>query len=211
MNQETADALKVVDHFHKDCALLFEDLVRCIYEKPFTKALATGQAGYYSVGANSAGVISSSHQRVLVIDKSVNDGPTNRFQFAQMLVKAHEDHLRGDKSPNFKAVCQRLGVDPVFPLLLVTGVLEPRDVSRSRFLDSKLGRQWVGHTLLLYVPQDIRLLSPDCYRFGEWLTIESKPGTDSWYCEKAKFKIRRLLEIHDSREVEKVVDELFGI
>jgi len=208
MNQDTVNALKEVDRFHKNCALLFEDLVKCINEKLLTdtfEPLPSGQAGYYWVDANGN---SSGYKRALIFEKK----DTKRFQFVQMLVKTHEPDLRGAESPGFKAVCKRLDVDPLFPLFLVTGVFEPRDVSVSRFRNNiDIRRHWADHTLLLHVPQHMRLLAPDCYRFDEWLTIESEPGTDSRYCEKAAFKIRRLLDIHDSRDVEKVVNDLFSI
>lgn len=206
MNQDTVTILKEIDRFHKECALLFEDLVKCINEKLLTdtfESLPLGKVEGYWVAWNGK---ASAYKRVLIINKK----DTDRFQFVQMLVKTHEPDLRGAESPGFKAVCECLDVDPVFPLLLVTGVFEPRDVSRFRN-NKDVRKHWVDQTLLLNVRQDLRLLSPDCYRFNEWLSIESEPGTDSPFCGKAVFKIRRLLDIHDSQDVEKVVDDLFSI
>ncbi len=126
-----------------------------------------------------------------------------------MLVKVKEEQIRG-RSPGFKAVCQQIGIDIVFPLLLITGVFEPRDIQRFRN-DANVRRNWVYHTLLLEVPDNIPLANPNTYCFNENLTALSLEGTDSWWCEKAMFKIRRLVDIKDSQAVEGVAEELLRL
>lgn len=201
MTQENVDALREVDRFHKNCLLLFYDIVASIQQKTLTGRITNlvGPEGGYGVwNANE-----SEHRCNFVFDHD------DRIRFVFMLVKTHEAHIRSQSS-RFKAICRELGVDVVFPFLLVTGVFEPRDIGRFRN-DLNLRRHWLESTLLLRVPDDIGLADPSTYGFDKWLTIISQPGTDSWQCEKALFRIQRLIDIKDSQAVEALVDDLLKL
>jgi len=202
MMEETTDALKEVDRFHKNCLLLFEDLVDSIRKRLLADRITDigYPDGWYQVrNANN-----SEHWRHFIFEHN------DRIRFIFMLVKTNDEHLRSGQSHGFKAICHTLGVDAVFPLLLVTGLFEPRTIKRFRE-DLNLRRNWLGNTLLLRVPDNVQLAEPSSYGFDKLLTVMSQDGTDPWSCEKAVFKIRRLIDIKDSRAVETVVDDLITL
>jgi hypothetical protein len=201
MTQGLVNALVEGDRFHKNCLMLFDDLIASISDKTLRDNITdlVGPEGGYWV----SNVRESEHRRQYVF------GHDSRIRFVLMLVKTKEPDIRG--SSGYRAVCRQLGVDMVFPLLLVTGVFEPRDTTRFRN-NLNLRRNWLSNTLLLGgVPETIRLLDPALYCFNQLLTITSPDGTDSWWCEKAAFKLRRLNDIRDSQMVEEVVDELLKL
>jgi hypothetical protein len=65
--------------------------------------------------------------------------------------------------------------------------------------------------LLLRVPENEHWPDPTNYALDKLLTIEMQGGDGSQWCEKAAFKIRRLTDIRDSQEVEKIVDDLLRL
>lgn len=198
MTNDYINALKQVDHFHKNCLLLFDDIVALIREKTLSDNLVDltyPEGSYQFLKATE-----SEYRRQFIFDHN------GRIRFIFMLVKTKEEHIRG-KSSGFKAVCSQLSVDVVFPLLLVTGVFEPRDITRFR-TQQNVRRNWLDNPLLLRVPDNILLAEPFSYCFDTLLTVMSRDGADSWWCEKAMFKIRRLIGIQDSHAVETVVDDL---
>jgi hypothetical protein len=150
MIQETVNALKEVDGFHKTCALLFDDIEAAIQRNPLTASMSKllGPERWYAVeGANR-----SEHRGNFLFD---HDG---RIRFVFMLVKTHENYLRG-KSPGFEAICQHLKVDVLFPLLLVTGVFEPREVPPLT-RNGWTYRRWLDGTLQLDLPNNDYLPDP---------------------------------------------------
>jgi hypothetical protein len=199
MTQGLVNALVEGDRFHKTCLMLFDDLIASIRYKTLRDNITVliNEGGY-----RVEKVEESEHRRMYVFDHD------SRIRFVLMLVKTKESDIRG--SSGYRAVCSQLDVDMVFPLLLVTGVFEPRDTTRFRN-DGNLRRNWLRNTLLLGVPEGIRLLDPALYCFNQLLTITSPDGTNSWWCEKAAFKLRRLNDIRDSQMVEEVVDELLKL
>jgi hypothetical protein len=192
------NTLKQVDLFHKNCLLLFEDIIACVRAKTLSSNMTDllGPEGSYQF----SNATESEYRRQFIFDYN------GRIRFVFMLVKTKEEHIRG-KSSDFKAVCSKLNVDVVFPLLLITGVFEPRDITRFR-AQYQVRRNWLDNPLLLRVPENIRLAEPSSYCFDSLLTVTSPEGTDSWWCEKAVFKIRRLIDIQDNQAVETIVDEL---
>jgi len=70
---------------------------------------------------------------------------------------------------------------------------------------------WLNNTLLLGVPDHICLADPNTYRLNENVTVMSQEGTDSWWCEKAIFKVRRPVDIKDSQAVEEMAEELLKL
>lgn len=198
---QLVNALGEVDRFHKNCQLLFDDLIASIREKTLRDSITNlvgPEGGYWIGNAND-----SDHRRQFVFDHN------GRIRFAFMLVKTKEEHIR-DQSSGYKGVCSQLGVDMVFPLLLITGVFEPRDITRFRN-DLNVRRNWLNCTILLRVPENIALLDPSFYCFGQPLTITSPDGTNSWWCEQSTFKIRRLIDIKDSQMIDEVADDLLRL
>jgi hypothetical protein len=199
MTPETVDALKEVDRFHKNCRLLFNDMVASIEQKTLTETRANvlSPEGRYDV--SSANI--SEHRCGYIFN---HDG---RLRFVFMLVKTQEDQIASDKSPGFRAMCQALKVDMVFPFLLVTGIFEPRSVDLASS-SIYLRRHWLESTVMLNVPEPVYLTEPSTYSFDKVITITSPVGNPSWHCEHALFRIRWLSHITNSNEVETVVDEL---
>jgi hypothetical protein len=200
MNEEVVNSLREVDRFYKNCLLLFDDLIASIKEKTlFDKVTRLIMEKGYSVWSAK----SSEFRALIVIEHN------SRFRFALLLVKVNEELL--PKSPGFKSVCQELGINMLFPLIIVTGVFEPRDIENFRTIKYDNRRNWALNTLLLDVPDDIKLADPMTYRFGEKLTVTSQEGTSPWYCEKAIFYIRPLTEIKDSKVIEERVEEMLKL
>jgi hypothetical protein len=202
MTPETVDALKEVDRFHKNCRLLFNDMVASIEQKTLTdrRTNVLGPEGGYEV--YSANI--SEHRDGFIFDHN------GRLRFVFMLVKTREEYITSDKSPGFKAICRVLNIDVVFPFLLVTGIFEPRSVDLASS-SIYLRRHWLESTVLLNVPDTLYLVDPSTYGFDRVITIMSPTGTNSWECEQALFKIRQLTDITNSDGVETVVDELLKL
>ncbi len=191
-------ALRSVDDFHKNAALMFEDIHASIQQRGLAANLTSrqGPEGQYGLWNSK----DSEHKRLFVFEYA------QKYRFVQMLVKIHDGKLRGGGT-KYKAVCARLEVDPVFPLLIVWGVFHPRDIGRFNG-DGNVRRNWADNTVLLGVPDDITLADPSSYTWDGTVSVESPPGTDSWHCESAAVRLRRLTDIHDTRDVGNLVTDL---
>jgi hypothetical protein len=66
---------------------------------------------------------------------------------------------------------------------------------------------------LLEIPDTIRnnITYPKPYKLGELLEIKTTDQTDSWYCEHAQFKIKKIIDIRNSHGVLSIVEELLAI
>ena len=107
-------------------------------------------------------------------------------------------------------VCSRLGIDPVVPLIVCYGTFEPRDTMRFS-QEANVRRNWANNTVLLDLPDDVHLAEPHAYSFENAISISSSEGTKSWYCEKAIVKIRRLLDIENSQQIDALVTDLLAM
>jgi hypothetical protein len=201
MSKELIDAISSVDSFYKNCFLLFEDIVSMVREKTFKDNIVNiDYEGSYGVWNQN---ISASYRTYLF---KHND----KFRFVGMFIKTHEDKLKSNSS-SFKLICHELDIDPIYPLIIVFGIFKPRDIKR--FTEQlNVRRNWIENTLLLNVPENIvtSFTRSKPYEFEELLNIETVADTDSCYCEKAIIKIRKLVDVKDSNEVEKLVDELLS-
>ena len=187
MTEDMSLAIRQADGFHKNIALMFEDLCALVQEKGLSMGVMVLQSdGMYQVWNSK----DSEHRHLIIFECN------GKTRFIYVLAKAHDGLLRG-KGTKYRAVCAKLGVDPVAPLLVCCGTFEPRDTVRFAG-DANLRRSWAAQTVLLDVPENINLVDPNLYSMNSIISWESAPGTDSWYCEKATIKIRRLTEIHDS-------------
>jgi hypothetical protein len=130
------------------------------------------------------------------------------MRFVYMLVKTHENFLRG-RSAGFKALCQELKVDALFPLLLLTGVFELR-VPGFR-VATYVYEEWLNSLLQLRMPDTMQGPAPSTYCLDTLLTIEMQGGNASQWYEKALLKIRQLTDIRDSQAVENIVLELLRL
>jgi hypothetical protein len=205
MSQDIVKALSEVEGFHKDCMLLFNDIVASIRQNTVTGSLKglLGPEHWYAVEDTPAvRAIESSHQGNFVFDHN------GRMRFVFMLVKTAENYFRR-QSPGFKAICQQLNVDVLFPLLLITGVFEPQTPGLPPSLE--VYRHWLASTLLLGVPQTVQWPDPATYVLNELRTIKIPGGNGSQWCETAVFTIRRLTDIRDRQDVETIVAELLRV
>jgi hypothetical protein len=202
MSQEIVNSLREVDGFHKNCMLLFDDIVASIRQNTLTGIITplVGPERWCDVKQNA---IDSDHQGNFMFDHG------SRLRFVFMLVKTYEGYIRS-QSPGFKAICRALDVDVLFPLLLVTGMFEPREVPRWRYNDDNY-RRWLHSMLLLRLPENESWPDPATYALDNELHIEMPGGDSTPWCEKATFTIRRLTDIRDSQAVEKIVGELLRL
>ncbi|HNR13320.1 MAG TPA: hypothetical protein PKM59_08410 [Thermodesulfobacteriota bacterium] len=200
MSQEIVQTLREVDRFHKCCALLFEDLVASVKEKTKLNEQMANRLGPPDEALQMWESKDSWHLRRYIFEHD------EKPFFAFMLVKTPDKQLVEGRSPKFKAVCRHLDVDISFPLLLITGVFEPKDKIAFRTCDNNQKRNWIGHTLLLNVPEGIYHIDPSSYRFESQITIERLENAGPGYCEKATFLISRLLDIKDNTRVNEIVE-----
>jgi hypothetical protein len=201
MSQEIVKALSEVDGFHKNCMLLFDDTVASVRQNTLTGIIKplVGPERWCDVKQNA---IDSDHQGNFMFD---HDG---RLRFVFMLVKTYEGYIRS-QSPGFKAICQQLNVDVLFPLLLVTGVFKPQAPGSPP--TPQVCRDWLHSTLLQMVPENEHWPDPTNYALDKLLTIEMPGGDGTQWCEKSRFTIRRLTDIRDSQNVENIVAELLRL
>jgi hypothetical protein len=193
--------LREVDEFHKNAALMFEDIHASIQQRALGGTIIpwTGPEGAYGVW-NSR---DSEHKRLFVFAYA------DKYRFVQMLIKIHDEKLRG-KGRKYKAVCEQLQIDPVVPLIMVWGVLQPRDVARFN-RDQNVRRNWADNTLLLGVPDEINLAEPSSYSWGATITVGSTDGTDSYYCEGAAVQFKPLTDIRDTRDIAFLTADLMAM
>lgn len=213
MNSISA-SLKSVDLFNKNCHLMFNDLCSTIRNKIITSSLTGHEmilGGIYGepwIGLSVDKMYSDDRRHYMFkLDK---DGK-KQFYFVVMLVKIRDDLI----SDRYKDICSQLDVDIEFPLLLVTGIMEPRD--QDRFVnDANIRRKWVYQTLMIGLPNleseriPFNLKNSD-YDFDKYLNLCTPRGTDAGlWCENATFKIRCLTDITDSKKVADIAEELLG-
>jgi hypothetical protein len=180
MPEEWIAPLKWADGFYKNCLLLCNDMAASIAQKTLTSNLepVLGPEGSWA------------HSEFLWRYIFGHDG---RIRFIFLLAKPAENLLRAHSS-GFKAVCQELEIDPVFPLVIVAGVLDPRDARRFRGSDLWIKRKWLFNTVLLEVPQNVHLANPEDYQFDELITVQSEPDTDPQFCERAVIEVNTFVD-----------------
>lgn len=201
MATELVDSLRSVDLFHKNCFLLFEDIVSTIKENTYADNVTEFRwpEGMYQI-SNSK---DSEYRRQYIFKHN------DTIRFICLFVKLSESGMQKDCA-YYKQICKEaLVVDPVYPLLVVYGVLKPRDLERFE-KEHDLRRNWIDNTLLLELPDHIRQVTeiPIPYCFERELEIKTAYETDSWYCEHAVFKIKKLLDVKDSERVKLIVKDL---
>ena len=194
------EALRDADAFHKNACLMFEDIVASIREQALLGTLKDlqGPEGEYGIWSSKL----SQHKHLFIFEFA------GRFEFVHILLKAHDDLLRGE-SAQYKAVCVKLEVDPIMPLLLAYGIFRPRDIQRFTG-EAWLRRDWANHTILLGVPDEIRLADPNLYEWNKAVVVQSPVGTDSHYCEGATVKLRALTEIRNQNDIRALVEDLLN-
>ncbi|MFZ2171838.1 MAG: hypothetical protein WAW61_19630, partial [Methylococcaceae bacterium] len=69
----------------------------------------------------------------------------------------------------------------------------------------------VEHVLLLGVPDDKTLADTNTYDWNKPISVENKTETDSWLCDKAIVKISSVTDIHDTTDIENLVDDLLSM
>jgi len=190
-----------VDAFHKNASLIFEDIVASIRQKTETITITNlqGPEGGYGVWSSTQ----SEHKRLFIFQHG------DRCRFILMLIKTSEKQLRSN-AKHYKDICAKLGVNPIMPLLITWGIFEPRDIDRFK-REGNLRRNWVDHVLLLGVPDDKTLADANTYDFNEPISVENKTETDLWLCDKAIVKIRSVTDIHDTTDIEKLVNDLLSM
>jgi hypothetical protein len=195
---ELVPSLKSADSFHKNILLMFDDLVSMVREKAYNcilKDLTGPENGYSIWNANT-----SEHRRLWVFN---HDG---RIRFAVMLATTHDDHLKGN-SNLFKAMCAQLERDAKFPMLLIYGAFEPRDSNRFNN-DHNVRRHWGLNATLIDIREEQSHSDISQFHLGDTFMLESKEGTDSWWCEKGSFVICDLTAITDTTKLSCVADHL---
>jgi hypothetical protein len=200
-SDELAQTLASIDTFHKNLLLLFDDFSGYVRDKTYAGTLQnlTGPENVYGVwNANE-----SEHMRLWVFNHN------DRIRFAVMLIKVHDRHLRGN-STLYKAMCSQLGRDPKFPLLLIYGIFEPRDIRR--FLgDQNVRRHWVLNAVLIDIRQEQKYPQITEFRFGDTIILESTEGTDSYWCEKAQIVFCDLTTITDTGKLSHIASHLLNM
>ncbi len=212
-----SEALKSVDLFNKNCHLMFNDLCSAIRNKIMTSSLTGHQiilgnnSGEPWIGLNVEKMYSDNRRHYMFkLDKDEKD-EKDQFYFVAMVLKVRDDLI----SDKYKDICRQLEVDIEFPLLLITGTMEPRD--RDRFIkDANIRRRWVYQTLMMglnewentQITSASFNLNKSDYALEKNLNLCTPQGTDSWWCESATFKIRRVIDITDSNIVANMADEL---
>ena len=206
-----SNALKSMDVFYKDCYLMFDDVVRCIKERAFEIL-----EDEYKFSLNATQSQNRRHCIFKVPQRA------DRIYFALMLIKMRDDLF----NDTYNSICDRLEVDSEFPLLIVTGFIEPVNGESINYKgrDEKILRGlWIYHTLQVSHGKfgnnftDPNRLSPFTLESGEYdfkipLNLRVRPDIgEHWWCENATFRIRRLTDITDSKAVADIVEELLSM
>lgn len=195
------EPLRGADAFHKNVNLMFDDFVASIREKTLSSTITVRheEKGYWVWNSRE-----SEHKALFVFESA------SQFRFIQVLVKVHEDPLTKQGS-KYKKVCATLEIDPVIPLIFVYGIFTPRDV-QGFVGDANRRRNWANNTVLLGVPADfeVELVDPSSYAWNKLITVQTPPGTNSWYCEHATVKLRPLIEFRDQNDINVLVDDLLN-
>lgn len=197
---ELVSALDSVDSFHKNAMLLFDDLLRMVREKAYADKIEdiTNEGGY-----GVWNITDSEHMRLWIFKH--NDS----FRFVVMLIKAHDAYLRGN-SATYKDMCHQLERNPKFPLILIYGIFEPREISRF-YNDLNLRRQWIRNVAMIEIQEGQTYPKAKELKFGNTYALESKEGFSPYYCEKAKYVICDLTTITDSTKLSNIVDQLLTL
>lgn len=202
MSNTTIEALKSVDAFHKNCQLLFDDLVSLIREKTLADHIRDllGPEGGYCVWNSRE----SEHKEVYIFEHN------EQIRFISMFIKNREENIKKN-SDGYKDICRELGIDIIYPFVLVFGVFKVND--RDRFINDRyLKFNWINNTLLIGLPENILAqLSRPSYKLNETIEINMNGEVDSWYCNGAVFKIKSLFNIKDPCNLEEVANELLNI
>jgi hypothetical protein len=202
MGQEI-EPLQQMDQFHKNCLLLFDDLVAAVRQRTLKTRLAEvlGPEGSYSVWRPD---LSEGYRRVIFEHEA-------HFRFAFMLVKSSEERLKEQGSADFRSVCGQLGLDVLFPLILVAGVFEPRDPAAFRSAELWVRRNWLDNTLLLgFFPQRQKIAEPSAFSLGSVVSVGGETVSPQ-NCQRAHFRIWRLTEIKDTTALNGIVDQLLAM
>jgi hypothetical protein len=201
MDKSTVEAISQVDIFLRNSMLLFDDLAATIREKTLRDNLSDllpPERGYWINPGSSEG-----YGR-FIFD---HDG---RFRFAYMLLKTGDSLLKG--SASFKAICGQLDRDPVFPMILVAGTLEPRDPSQFRTTDGWYRKNAIHNTILLGgFSANTNLPAPAEYRMRSVIAFDLGVEVDARYCQKSRFQIWPLEEIPDSKVLGGVADQILAL
>jgi hypothetical protein len=190
------EPLREADAFQKNVFLIFNDIVDGIREKTLS---ATVIDRHWESSCKVYDSKNSEHVHLYIFEIA------GQYRFVQILVKAQDNLLR-DSAAQYKAVCAKLNLDPVVPLLLIYV---------RRFVEDGpwIRRRWANNTVLLDLPnrEDIKPADPNSFDWNQPVRIQSPAGTDSQYCEDATIRLRRLTEIHDQNEIGVIVDELLNL
>lgn len=203
MKSDIIESIESVDSFHKNCLLLFDDIVSSIKEKTLTGNLLNlvGPEGNFSVWNTNM----SEYHRVYVFKYEM------QIRFVWMLVKTHDEKLQSN-STGFKEICHELNINSRYPLLMVAGLFKPKD--SNRFMEQlNVRRNWVDNILLLKISDDIKknINRTKPYEFEKIMSLKTLEGTDSWHCEESVFIIRDLVNIKNSDDVEEFVKLVISI
>jgi hypothetical protein len=195
MNNNSIDILASVDDYHKNCSLLFSDLVATIRQKTLAQGITDLllEGGYWLWDSND-----SEHKRRFVFEYN---GCT---RFCMMLVKTKESEIQN--SPGYRTACEQLCVNIFFPQLLIIGKFNIADIKTFQG-DLWLKRSWVDCVLLLNFDQSVEVKKPNPYKFDKVLSIRSQSKNQGWI-RSAEFKIYLLSNIKDSAVLGTVADDL---
>jgi hypothetical protein len=200
VDNQTLEAVGAMDRFLKNCLLLFEDFVAMIKERTLKNASV----------------------EVLPLERSYLVGPSTwsggggkiilehggRCTFGYMLLKTPDDSLR--TSDSFREICGELNVDPVFPMILVAGVLVPKDPARLRSEGPWYKRAAIDDTVLLGNPP-AKPSDRTAYKIGSLISIKYDQTQDWRRCEEARFRIWPLEKIPDSKMLGEVADQTLAM
>lgn len=203
MSSETIKAISSVDIFHKNCSLLFEDIVATIKSKTIsdnTIDLLRPEGNYWVWDSKS-----SEHL------KRFSFKHNGSLRFMSMFVKIKEESLQSN-STAYKMVCNELEIDPLYPLIIVYGLLQPRDVDLFK-TELNQRRNWIDNTIMLNVPDDIvkQMSHVSSYSANKVIERKTLDEANSWYCQQSTIKIRPLLSIKDSSDIQNIVDDFLCI
>ena len=180
---------------------MFHDIVANIREKMLSTTVTDRHGPDASYWLNNE---NSEHKHLFIFECA------GQYRFIQMLVKTNDELLRG-QGTQYKAVCAKLGLDPIVPLVLMYGLFRPRSVDRFISEANWFRRKWANNTVLLELPDEMKLADPNSYEWGQPVRVQSPMGTNSQFCEDATVCLRKLTEIRDQNEIGLMVDELLSL